>query len=84
MRQPWGICVVTLHYTDSYGAWAPINDRIYHFSKGQTKNDLFQEMVDEVLQWGVKTRLGDRRLLLLQLRKPKVCEKMRIGNVLWS
>jgi hypothetical protein len=51
-----GICLITLFYTDKNGRKAPINYRIYikNYSKG--KNELFREMLDEVLSWRVKPR----------------------------
>lgn len=52
-----GICVVTLFYTDAKGVKLPVNWRIYHSSLGKTKNELFLEMLEAVLEWGLKPAL---------------------------
>jgi hypothetical protein len=53
-----GICLVTLFYNDADGKRFPINFRVYKPAKDTekqaTKNDLFQEMVDEVIGWGMQ------------------------------
>jgi hypothetical protein len=53
-----GICLVTLFCHDANGRKFPINFRIYQAAaEGQeqvTKNDLFQEMMEEVLSWEVR------------------------------
>jgi hypothetical protein len=40
-----------------YGNSVPINYRIYEKKEGKTKNDYFQEMLKEVIDWGVKPRI---------------------------
>jgi hypothetical protein len=53
-----GICLITLFYTDKHGRKAPINYRI--FTKDNeakvSKNEIFREMLREVLLWKVKPR----------------------------
>lgn len=48
-----GIGLVTLFCCDTGGKRFPVNYRIYE-AGSKTKNELFQEMVDEVLSWGVR------------------------------
>lgn len=52
-----GINLITLYYRDVYGHSVPINYRIYDKKEGKTKNDYFQEMLTEVMNWGVKPRI---------------------------
>jgi hypothetical protein len=49
-----GIGLITLLYTDLKGVSLPVNFRLYDKSVGKTKNDYFQEMVKEVLLWGLR------------------------------
>ena len=49
-----GINLITLYYTDAKGNHLPVNYRICDKSEGKTKNDYFQEMLEEVLKWGVQ------------------------------
>lgn len=49
-----GINLITLYYTDIRGRHQPINFRVYDKAEGKTKNDYFQDMLIEVLSWGVK------------------------------
>lgn len=48
-----GINLITLYYTDPDGKHMPVNYRIYDKSDSKTKNDYFQDMLDEVLLWGL-------------------------------
>ena len=48
-----GINLITLFYTDIHGFSVPVNYRIYDKSLDKTKNDYFQEMLLEVLSWGL-------------------------------
>lgn len=48
-----GINLITLYYTDDKGVKVPVNFRLYDPEHQKTKNDYFQEMVLEVLQWGL-------------------------------
>ena len=49
-----GINLITLYYTDPQGRHQPINYRIYDKTENKTKNDYFQEMLVEVLAWGLE------------------------------
>lgn len=49
-----GINLITLYYTDLNGNHLPVSYRIYDKSLVQTKNDYFQDMLLEVLNWGIK------------------------------
>lgn len=48
-----GIQLISLLYTDIHG----VNFRVYDKSAGKTKNDYFQEMVKEVLAWGLNPKI---------------------------
>lgn len=48
-----GINLVTLYYTDPHGICVPVNYRIVDKKERKTKNDLFKEMIREVLAWGL-------------------------------
>jgi hypothetical protein len=52
-----GINLITLYYSDVCGNSLPINYRIYEKKEVKTKNDYFQEMLKEVIDWGVKPRI---------------------------
>ena len=49
-----GINLLTLYYTDSQGKHQPVNFRVVDKAEGKTKNDYFQDMLDEVLAWGLE------------------------------
>jgi hypothetical protein len=49
-----GINLVTLFYADGQGVRVPVNFRAVDKAQGKTKNDLFREMVEEVLAWGLR------------------------------
>ncbi len=53
-RSVKGINLITLYYTDTEGQHLPINFRVYDKSEGNTKNDYFREMQEEVLAWGLE------------------------------
>ena len=48
-----GVNLVTLFYGEIGGMRVPVNFRVVDKAEGKTKNDLFQEMVSEVLGWGL-------------------------------
>jgi hypothetical protein len=52
-----GICLVTLLYTDRKGVGLPVNFRVVDKAEAKTKNELFREMVSEVLAWGLRPAL---------------------------
>lgn len=49
-----GLNLVTLYYTDVQGRHLPLNYRVYDKSEGKTKNAYFQDMLAEVLEWGLE------------------------------
>src|SRR5690242_11793898 len=49
-----GLCLVTWLYTDPQGVGWPVNSRVVEKAEGKTKNELFREMVEEVLGWGLR------------------------------
>lgn len=51
-----GIQLITLYYTECSGKSIPVNYRLYNKQEGKTKNDYLQEMIAEVLVWGLKPR----------------------------
>lgn len=51
-----GLSLVTLYYTSANGLRVPINYRLYDKAEGKTKNQYFQEMWQEVRQWGLHPR----------------------------
>jgi len=52
-----GISLISLYYTDTQGRHLPVNYRVYDKSEGKTKNNYFQDMLAEVLTWGIKPAL---------------------------
>ena len=48
-----GINLVTLFYGEVGGMRVPVNFRVVDKAEAKTKNDLFREMVEEVLGWGL-------------------------------
>ncbi|MCK5122502.1 MAG: hypothetical protein KAQ91_10985 [Methylococcales bacterium] len=53
-RSVKGINLVTLYYTDIQGKHQPVNFRVVDKAEDKTKNDYFQEMLTEVLAWGLE------------------------------
>jgi formamidopyrimidine-DNA glycosylase len=51
-----GINFITLYYTDINGISVPVNYRIYDKQDLKTKNDYLREMINEVMDWGLKPR----------------------------
>jgi len=51
-----GVSLVTLYYTSVNGVRVPINYRLCDKTAGKTKNQYFQEMWQEVRQWGLCPR----------------------------
>lgn len=49
-----GISLVTLTYTDCRGCSLPVNYRVYDKADNKSKNDYFQDMLAEVLAWGLQ------------------------------
>jgi hypothetical protein len=50
-----GINLITLYYTDIHDQHQPINFCLYDKREGKTKNDYFQEMLEEVLAWRLES-----------------------------
>ena len=44
-------------YTDPQRVCLPVNFRLVDKAEGKTKNELFREMVNEVLGWGLRPAL---------------------------
>lgn len=49
-----GLNLITLYYTDPQGRSLPVNYRVYDKAENKTKNDYFQDMLAEVLAWGLR------------------------------
>lgn len=49
-----GISLVTLTYTDRQGRSLPVNYRVYDKADNKSKNDYFQDMLAQVLAWGLQ------------------------------
>ncbi len=56
-RSVKGINLVTLYYSDIHGKHQPVNFRVVDKTEGKTKNDYFQDMLTEVLDWGLSPLL---------------------------
>ena len=52
-----GINLVTLFYGEVGGMRVPVNFRVVDKAEAKTKNDIFREMVSEVLGWGLAPAL---------------------------
>ena len=53
-RSVKGISLIVLVYTMAKGYSVPVNYRVYRHSEGKTKNEYFQEMVQEVWNQGLR------------------------------
>lgn len=49
-----GLNLVTLYYTDPQGRSLPVNYRVYDKADNKSKNDYFQDMLAQVLAWGLR------------------------------
>lgn len=49
-----GVNLITLYYTDPQGRHLPVNYRVVDKTENKTKNEYFQEMLAEVLAWGLR------------------------------
>ena len=49
-----GLNLITLYYTDLQGRHLPVNYRVVDKTENKTKNQYFQEMLAEVLTWGLR------------------------------
>ena len=48
-----GINLITLYYTDDNGVQVPVNYRVYDKNDNKSKNDYMQDMIREVINWGL-------------------------------
>lgn len=49
-----GLNLITMYYTDSEQRSLPVNFRVYDKADNKTKNDYFQDMLAELLAWGLQ------------------------------
>lgn len=49
-----GLNLITLYYTDPQGRHLPVNYRVVDKTEDKTQNQYFQEMLSEVLAWGLR------------------------------
>ena len=57
----------------------PINYRIYDKQEGKTKNDYFREMLEEVVEWGLKPLLVTGDTWYASLENLKFLKKKEVG-----
>ena len=74
-----GLNLITLYYSDVNGNSVPLNYRIYDKKEGKTKNNYFQEMLIEVISWGLKPRLVRVEALVFRSRKLEIFNQPEIG-----
>lgn len=74
-----GIDILTLFYTDIHGVRLPVNYRIIDKTENKTKNDYFQEMLEEVLNWWVKPRVVSADSWFASEKNMKSLIKRKIG-----
>jgi hypothetical protein len=75
-----GLNLITLYYSDVYGHSVPINYRIYDKQEGKTKNDYFQEMLIEVISWGLKPRIVTGDSWYSGVENLKFLRNQKLGN----
>lgn len=74
-----GINLITLYYSDLDGNSVPVNYRIYDKKEGKTKNDYFQEMLTEVLTWGLNPKLVTGDSWYSSLENLKFLRNQKLG-----
>ena len=74
-----GINLVTLFYRDPNGAGVPVSFRVVDKKEGKTKNDLFREMVAEVLEWGLRPSMVSADSWYSGLENLKFLRKKELG-----
>ena len=74
-----GINLITLYYTDPQGRSLPVNYRVYDKCEDKTKNDYFQEMLAEVLAWGLKPAFVTGDSWYAGVKNLKTVKKHRMG-----
>jgi DDE superfamily endonuclease len=78
-----GVCLVTLLYTDRKGVRLPVDFRLVDKAEAKTKNELFREMVTEVLAWGLRPALVSTDSWYLRPGKPQVPQEKGTGLSHW-
>jgi hypothetical protein len=78
-----GVCLVTLLYTDPKGVWLPVDFRLVDKAEAKTKNELFREMVEEVLGWGLRPAVVSAEPLVLRGGEPQVPQAKGAGFSHW-
>ena len=76
-----GLNLITLYYTDPQGRSLPVNDRVYDQSQGKSKNDYFQDMLVEVLHWGLNPAFVTGDSGYAGLKNLKTVRNHRMGFV---
>jgi len=74
-----GVCLVTLLYTDPQGVCLPVNFRLVDKAEAKTKNELFREMVSEVLGWGLRPTVVSADSWYSGLENLKFLRKKELG-----
>ena len=74
-----GINLITMYYTDINGVHLPVNYRIYDKSENKTKNDYFQDRLDELLLWGLKPSMVSGDSWYSSVKHLKRVKKHSIG-----
>jgi hypothetical protein len=76
-----GVCLVTLLYTDPKGVCLPVDFRLVDKAEAEakTKNELFREMVTEVLAWGLRPALVSADSWYSGLENLKFLRKKELG-----
>jgi len=74
-----GVCLVTLLYTDPNGVCLPVDFRLVDKAEAKTKNELFREMVEEVLGWGLRPAVVSADSWYSGLENLKFLRKKELG-----
>ncbi|MDW8295847.1 MAG: transposase [Raineya sp.] len=75
------ICLVTLFYTDIQEHRLLVNYRIYQQKSGKTKNELFAEMLEEVLSWGLHPKVITADSWYASVFNLKMCRKYGLDTL---
>jgi hypothetical protein len=78
-RAVQGLCLVTLFYADGRGIRVPVSFRVVDKAEGKTKNELFREMVEEVLGWGLRPAVVSADSWYSGLENLKFLRKKELG-----
>ncbi len=73
------INLVTLYYIDIQGKHQPLNFRVVDKAEGKTKNDYFQDMLTEVLAWGLEPAFVTGDSWYSCVSNPKLIRNHQIG-----